>query len=158
MQNFPETAPPAPKPISYLPVYSMKRIARPCFACIIPICIIIFSITDQWRHFFSYLYEKTLILKRSLILATLVFDQNLIQKIRICVLMELKCFFSKPSRLRFLAILVSGTKMSILTLCFSILFLQISCWVKKNVARVRGGDILTSCINAQPVMINSLGK
>ena len=27
LQNFPEALPPAPKPISYLPVYSMKQIA-----------------------------------------------------------------------------------------------------------------------------------
>ena len=42
-------------------------------------------------------------------------------------------------------------------MCFSFLLLQISCWVKKNQARLRGDDI-SSCINTQPIMINSLRK
>ena len=73
-------------------------------------------------------------------------------------------YFSRPSsnvlspgRWGFLAIFVSDTKISKLILCFSILLLQISCWVKKNQARLRGDDI-SSCINTQPIMINSLRK
>ena len=30
--------------------------------------------------------------------------------------------------------------------------------VQKNLARLRGGNILTSCMNAQPIIINLLGK
>ena len=34
----------------------------------------------------------------------------------------------------------------------------VSRWVEKNVARLKGGNILSLCINAQPVMIKSLHK
>ena len=55
---------------------------------------------------------------------------------------------------------VSDTKISELILCLLFnfaLMLKISCWaVKKNLARLRGDNILSSCINAQPIMINSI--
>ena len=50
----------------------------------------------------------------------------------------------------------TDTEISKLILCFSILLLHISCWVKKNLARLRGENILSSRINAQLIMINSL--
>ena len=104
----------------------------------------------------SLSYDKALILKRSLILSNT--NIKIWSKIWVWVLMYLKCFFSNPGRWTFVVILVYDTKMSKLTLCFSILLLWINYWVKKNLARLRGGNILTSCINAQRIMISSLGK
>ena len=34
----------------------------------------------------------------------------------------------------------------------------VSRWVKKNLARLKGGNILSLCINTQPVMIKLLRK
>ena len=76
MRNFSEALPPASKPISYLPVYSMKQIALArsqglALLGFFPHALMIFPIiTDHWsmRIFFFYLYDKALILKCSLIL------------------------------------------------------------------------------------------
>ena len=72
LQHFCEVSPPAPKPISYLPVYSMKRIALASSQGLalfgfFPYTLIIFPIIiDHWS---MMIYNKALILKYSLILS-----------------------------------------------------------------------------------------
>ena len=70
--------------------------------------------------------------------------QNLIQRKEY----ESWCSLS-PGRWRFLEILVSDTKISKLTLCFSILLFKINCWDEKILRWLRRDDILKSWINTQ---------
>ena len=75
-------------------------------------------------------------------------------------LIQRKGYRSYVAKMLFLQVdkcfsLVSKRKISKLIFCFSILLLQFRCWVQKNLARLRGHDILSSCINAEPIMINS---
>ena len=134
----------------------MPAPARPQFAWILPIRIIIFPLINADIFLPLILYDNALIQKRSLILSNT--NTKIWSKKWVWVLMYLKCFFSNPGRWRFLVVLVYDTKMSKLILCFSILLLKISWWVKKNLTRLSGGNRLTSCINAQLVMINLLDK
>ena len=77
LQNFSKTLLLAPKPISYLSVYSMKRITVAssqdlALLGFFPYALIIFpTIIDHWSMliFFFYLYDKALILKCFLILS-----------------------------------------------------------------------------------------
>ena len=72
----------------------------------------------------------------------------------VSVLIQLKCYFLRQMKVSGYTTLVSDTKISKLILCFSILLLQISCRVQKNLARLRGGNILSSCINAQLIELS----
>ena len=65
-----------------------------------------------------------------------------------------------PDPQRFLAILVADTKLSKLTFhcAFKFCSYKLVAKLKKNLVWLRGDDILRSCINAQPIMINSLRK
>ena len=124
LQNFPEAVLPVPKPISYLPVYNMKRIALA---------------RSQGLTLLRF-FPQALSFSQSLINADIFFIsmitlwfsnvlwfeqhkyQNLIEKNSMDLYVA-KIFFLQFRRWRFLAILVSDTKMSKLPLCFSILFL-----------------------------------
>ena len=126
LQNFPEAAPPAPKPMSYLLVYSIKWVALGSSQGLVLL------------GFFPYAlsFSQSLINADNFLVLSMkrLWSSNILwfwatwipksdPKISICVLLELKYFFSNPRRLRFLAIPVSDTKMSTLTLCFWISFL-----------------------------------
>ena len=75
LQNFPEAAPPAPKPISYWPIYS-KRIA--VASSQVSLCLdsshMHYRFLNHWSMlnadiFLSLWYDKALILKHFLILS-----------------------------------------------------------------------------------------
>ena len=132
MQNLPVAVSLATRNISYLQ-YNTNRTCqqqKPGFACIHPICNIISPIVDQFRYFFS-----SMIMPWSSNVPwfwpTQIPTESWSKK-EVWVLMWLKCSFSSPGRWRFLAILVCDTKMSRLTLCFSIFLYRLVAKLEKS--------------------------
>ena len=139
LQNFPV----AMLPNSYLQYKTNHTCQpRPHFAWIL------FNIYYYFPNHWSmqdvfYLFDKALILKLSLTLSktnSYIWSRKRVWLLiflkyesKIFLVLLLKCIFSNPGRWRFLAILVSDTKMSKLIFCFSMLLLQVSCSELRNI-------------------------
>ena len=114
--------------VSFLPIYSMKQ-----FTLTSSLKTLLCLDSSHHHHFPNHwsmqilFYSTIRLLKRSLILS------NANTKIwsKKWVLMQLKCFFSNPGTWRFLAMLMSDTKISKLTLCFSILLFRLVSELRK---------------------------
>ena len=113
---------PAPRPIIYLQHKTNRTYQhpRPVIAWIFLICNIIFPIIDQFRYFFTAV-KRSWFLNDFLILSNTNIPKSDPKK---GVYMgPYLASFTNLSWCSFLAILVSDTKMSKLTSCFSILLL-----------------------------------